>query len=212
MTETALTPLAAEELVAIVTAPFAPKEAADLRHRRVTGAVDLSGRELSGFDLSGSRFEAPVTLDNAQTRGLSWFRDCRFEAGLSAEGALFGVDLRLDGARLAGDLTLSKAELWGALVLDRAELGGTAFLDAMQVLGSLSCAGTRFDGPVTLEGTDAFGGFWADGAEFGSRVTATGMEIHGRTWLRNARFAAGQAGASVSRLISQLRMYGYLWS
>lgn len=211
MKDAALSPLDPSELEARLTAPFTPKEAADLTGRRVTGPVDLRGRELCGFDLSGSAFEGPVRLDGAVTRGLSWLRGCDFAAGLSAEGALFGVDLRLDEAQLHGDLTLSKAEFWGALVLDRAQVEGTAFLDAMQVLGSLSCAGTRFDGPLSLEATDAFGGLWADAATFGSRVTATGMEIHGRTWLRNAGFAAGQGG-SVPRLISQLRMYGYLWS
>ncbi|WP_238366712.1 hypothetical protein [Mesobacterium pallidum] len=209
MKDAPLTPIPAAEVVGALTVPFTPKEAVDLRDRRVTGALDLRGRELCGFDLSGSLFEGPVLLDGATTRGLSWLRDCRFEAKLSGEGARFGNDLRLDGSVIAGELSLSKAEFWGALVLDGAEVQGTAFLDAMQVLGSLSIPGTRFAAPVSMEGTDAWGGLWAQGARFASRLNATGMEIHGRTWLRDVRMGEG---TGLTRLTSQLTLYGYLWS
>lgn len=209
MKDAALTPIAPEEVVAALTAPFAPKQAVELRDRRVTGALDLRGRDLCGFDLSGCAFDGPVLLDGATTRGLSWFRGCAFAARLSGTGARFGNDLRLDNARLARDLSLSRAEFWGALVLDGTEVSGTAFLDTMQVLGSFSVAGTRFAAPVSMEGTDAWGGLWAQGAQFASRLTATGMEIHGRTWLRDVRLGEG---AGLSRLTSQLRLYGYLWS
>ena len=95
-------------------------------------------------------------------------------------------------------------------MLDRTAIHGTAFLDNMQVLGSLSCAGTTFRGPVSFEATDALGGLWAEAASFRSRVTATGMEIHGRTWLRNTRF--DDSAVTVARLIPQMHLYGYLWN
>jgi hypothetical protein len=210
MKDAALIPISPDEVVAAVTQPFTPKLAVDLQGRRVLGPLDLRGRELCGFDLSGSVFEGPVLLDGAVTRGLSWLRDCQFSARISAEGARFGSDLRLDGAGIGSDLTLSKSEFWGALVLDGAEITGTAFLDRLQVLGSLSCANTTFGGPVSLEQCDALGGLWADSAQFDARITATGMEIHGRTWLRGLRFAEG-SGSTLARLVLQLRLYGYLW-
>lgn len=211
MKDAALTPIEPEAVIAALTAPFEPKVAADLRGHRVSGELDLRGRELCGFDLSGSVFEGPVLLDRCTTQGLSWFRGCTFQSQLSAQDSRFGTDLRLDEARINGNLTLSKAEFWGALVLDKARIASTAFLDNMQVLGSLSCADTCFDGPVSLEQTDALGGLWADATLFGSRVTAAGMEIHGRTWLRHVRFGDG-SGNPMARLLPQIRLYGYLWN
>ena len=104
MKDAALTPIEPEAVIAALTAPFEPKVAADLRGHRVSGELDLRGRELCGFDLSGSVFEGPVLLDRCTTQGLSWFRGCTFQSQLSAQDSRFGTDLRLPLIRASSSL------------------------------------------------------------------------------------------------------------
>ncbi|QOL81334.1 pentapeptide repeat-containing protein [Pseudooceanicola spongiae] len=207
-----LTDIAPAELVAALSAPFHPGEALDLTGRRVTGPVDLSGRDLCGFDMTGSRFEGAVTAKDTVFRGLTWFRDCQFAGAFTAVGALFGHDARFDGSVFAAELDLSRAEARGTMVLDRVQANAPVWMDRMQILSSLSLAGADFAATVSLEETEAYGGLWADRAQFGARVTARGMEVHGRTWLKGVQMAPPAPNAApAASLARQIRSYGYVW-
>lgn len=194
------------DITSVLTTPHAHKSAHDLRGRRVTGALDLSGGILGGFDMTGSVFEGPVRCDDVTFTGLTWLRNCRFLGGVSARATQFAQDARFDDSDITGTFDMSGASFMGQLVLDGARIEGSAFLDELEVLGSLSMARAGFDGPVSLEGTEALGGLWADKTAFRNRLTATGMEIHGRNWIRGARFVTGLP------LPLQALSYGYVWS
>lgn len=202
-----MTPITPEALRAALTAPFVPGEALNLTRHRVTGALDLRGLALTGFDLGGSVFDGPVDLSEARCLGLTWLRDCTFSAGLRGIEAIFGHDLRLDGSSINGTLELRAAEMHGTLVLDGTTIAGTADMRDIQVLSSLSCARTTFQGAVDLSGAECLGGLWADRARFEDGVTAARTEVYGRAWLRKSRVS----GPSSQPLQMQLVTYGYLW-
>ncbi|AHD03176.1 pentapeptide repeat-containing protein [Leisingera methylohalidivorans] len=207
-----MTPMSPQELRAALTAPFVPGEALDLRARRITGALDLSGQSLCGFDLTGSVFEGRVTLAGATCLGLTWFRDCVFEQGLDGGGAVFGHDLRCDGAEFRGDACLRGAEMRGTCVLDAAVLRQETDLAGAEILSSFSCAATRFHGPVDLAGATLLGGLWAEGAIFQSGVNASDAEVYGRTWLRRITGADDRGGSCHASLMEQITPYGYMWT
>lgn len=202
-----MTPVSAQELLKALTAPFVPGEALDLRARRVTGALDLSGQSLCGFDLTGSVFEGPVSLRAATCLGLTWFRDCVFERGLDGSNAVFAHDLRCDDSEFRGPVTLRDAEFRGTCVFDNAVIASAVDLTNVEVLSNFSCATTRFEGSVDLSGAILSGGLWADRADFRNGVHAIGTEVHGRTWLRDSMVREGREA-----FLKDITSYGYVWA
>ncbi|RAI43818.1 pentapeptide repeat-containing protein [Rhodoplanes roseus] len=198
------------DLRAALTAPLRIGQAQDLRGLVLREPLDLTGVRIGNVDLTGTRFEAPVTARGSVWSGLAWLRDCRFSARVDFSGAVFGNDARFDGSEFLGDATFSGCEFHGVGDFDLAVFHGAAYLDRLQVLGSLSLARTRFHGPASFEDDECFGGLWCHDAQFDGRCNTSGMEVHGRTWLTGVKLPKPMSNQPTA--LSGIRSFGYRWS
>jgi len=200
----------ATEIVALATQPLRKGATVDLGGIDVFELLDLSGRTIANVDFTGARFHAPVVAKGAIFAGLAWFRSARFDASVDVSRAVFNNDLRMKGAQFGGAATFSGAEMRGVCDLDEVCFKDRAELDHLIVMGNVSMAATRFEGPVTLQDSDFMGGLWLESASFGSRADFRGVEVHGRTWLKGTVVGGSNPQAPRDPL-REIQSYGYRW-
>jgi uncharacterized protein YjbI with pentapeptide repeats len=205
-----MTVMQAQDLLSILTTPVARGDVADLRGVEVTDSLDLQGTDITSVDFSGARFRSKVSFRQARLQGLSWFKDCVFEAGLDCTGTLFTNDARFDAAVFHGPLAFAGAELRGASDFSRCRFMRQADFAGAVFYGNLSFEAARFSGSTILNGVECLGGLWSDGAAFDGTVEARHLDVHGRAWLKGVRMAKSP-GRAPDALAARMTAYGYQW-
>jgi uncharacterized protein YjbI with pentapeptide repeats len=166
--------------------PWRHGEAHDLRDLDIADPLDLSGCVLSGFDLSRTRFRAPVDFSGARLEGLSWFTGVRFDDATDFTRSMFLNDARFDGSRFAGPAVFSGAEFRGIARFDGAHLDAGGDFSAITSYGNFAFDAVRIKASIEFTGAELLGGLWANRAHFEHEADFASTQVHGRLWLKNA--------------------------
>ncbi len=193
--------MSSDEVRRRATEPLIVGETVDLRDLIIETPLNLADIAIANVDFSGTHFRAAVSFEGAECRGLTWFRNCRFDSTVTFTRALFENDCRFDGAVVVGLLDFTACELRGAATFDRSRLQADACFDEAVVHGNLSFASATILGRLSLRHANCLGGLWLDGVELAA-FDGEGLEIHGRFWLRDANSDALQNGVIA---------YGYVY-
>ena len=153
--------LTVAEILQRLNEPPAFGRFADLSQRVVKDTLDLSGRNLSGCDFSGTVFENDVRFDRTVFRGLSWFRGAEFRAAASYQQACFFNDARFDDARFQGATVFEGADFRGIATYDRCRAAAGIDFTGILANGNFSIADADLNRPAGFAKATMMGGFWS---------------------------------------------------
>lgn len=169
---------------------------AALRDRRVS-----SGRRR--FVFANAVVTGPVALRYLTVRSEVVFRDCVFRDAVSFRYASFARQLRFLGCRFEGGLSLRAAHLPEVKFAATARSGQTVIqqylhLDDCDITGTLTCDGTRFEGPVSLIGAHIGASAWFEKTIFLDELDLRYARIDGQLLCDSAQFGVNDDEADVT--------------
>ena len=166
-----------DALEADLQQPWRHGEHLEARGAVIESSVNLDGKALRGFDLTGAHIKGDVSARGATFLGLAWLIDARINGVLDLTGARFKIDLRADGLT-AEALLLDEVQVRGVLDLARVRTERIALSRAL-IIANLTLEGATVRTETDLSESEFMGGFWAESARLG-QLDTLGSDLHGR--------------------------------
>ncbi|MEO0382623.1 MAG: pentapeptide repeat-containing protein [Pseudomonadota bacterium] len=176
--------------------PWHHGEHHDLRGIVCEGPVDLSGKRIAGFDLSGARFPHGFVARGTVFEGLSWFGGVRFQGPVDFTGATFTNDARFEACVFEGAVRFASADFRGIARFDGAHFHQDADFSSVVSYGNFSLQAVQARGRFSCAGCEWLGGLWCQDVRLSDAADLSDTQVHGRLWLRNAMHGNRLLGAN----------------